>query len=361
MRSFLLNLLFFSICLLQCVAAAQESVDFEVSRECTIDRDIGGYLSIKTHLGNLPFNATGRVRLTVHNPFSEDIDFGSYFAGCTCLKTTLSSTLLKSGSSIDINFTLTTPRKTNRAQQIAAVAIAKGKEPGAERVNVAMEYDISGLVTFRDDVVAASALPGDKLLTFRIPIVVAEPAQWQNIVCRGTGALKSVSLRVVPDQQNPYVEGQIETDKLGDHGITGELLIEDKESQIQNATLCTLAITPEIAVAPLPLRLIWNAPEQCFQCSCIVQFNATKANDGTADSRKFATLKDVKFRATTKGAKIDVTTTELSNGVFRLHLSISPFGTNQEFRDLENPDGILLALTAGRKDYVRKCALHFVR
>ena len=224
-----------------------------------------------------------------------------------------------------------------------------------------MEYDISGLVTFRDDVIAASALPGDKLLTFRVPIVVAEPAQWKNIICRGTGALKGVSLRVVPDQQNPFVEGQIETAKLGNHGLTGELLIEDKESQIQNATLCTLAFIPEIAIAPLPLRLSWDAPKKCYQCSCIAQFNATKAGDGTADSRKLASLKDVEFHANTKGANIEVTTTELSNGVFRLHLSISPFGTNQEFRDLEHPDGILLTLTAGRKDYVRKCALHFVR
>ncbi len=355
---------FFSYLILAPVAFAQSMPQFKVTQDCDIYRNIGGYLSIKTHIGSLPFDAHGHVRLRVHNPYPDDIEFGTFYGGCACLKTTLSSTLLKKNDFIDIDFALTTPRQANSAAQVATVIIAQSKDFEANSVTVTMEYTISGLVAFKDSMVIASVLPGTKLLTFRVPVVVAEPAQWKNVECSATGALRELALKMVPQDAAPFIECSMDTSKIGESGLTGELIITDKKSGIRSAVLCCLELKPVLTIAPSPLRLRWEEAEKCYRASAIVQLNATKSatdGEGAQQSSHLAKSTDITINATIKDARTSIEIKELVPGSFRVYLAFYPIGSAQDFRDQHTHDDVILAVSANGKDFVKKCGLHFLR
>lgn len=329
---------------------------FQVHRECELVQNPGGYYRVLCDAGSLPLGSTGSIRIVVHNSFDRDVELGNVFSGCSCIRTTLSETVLKKGHDVTVDLILSTPAKSKALEQIAPITIAPSKEAMANGVQILVKYHIQGLVAFKDQRAAISAAPEDAMLTFRLPILVSNPTKVNEVIVKKAKALETLKTKIVSEGDACFLECAIPTSHIGNLGMTGELTIANPKNGIEDSILCTLILAPPVTIAPNPVSLTWSDEDNALLGSAFVQIAATKPTDDTPRPR-LAGSDQITATAKIAGAKVVCTSNTLGKGIARLKFRVTPDSDLKQFLSADNPDGIFLALTVGGATFQTKCPL----
>ena len=318
--------------------------DFKVQRDARFEAT-PAFDRVIVDLGELPRGSSGRIELEVTNPSSEPLELGTYYGGCSCLKTTLSATTVSGGGTVTLTFQLTTPNRPKRIEQRAIVTIGRTRDLTGRSLIVVMNYRIANLIAFRDKMAIGNASEDDKELVFRLPLVVAETARTDirggRVHIASSDALVKLHSEVKRGDDGSCVECRIRTDEIPKNGVTGELSITNSATGLTDTVVCTLMIDPNLTIAPIPLRLVWSEEDGVFQSTALIRVREPRRKSSRPAQKQLESAGRISVSAQMANAEVKTATTQLAPGLARVRLSVVPSGDDADkFRKEEDPDGI---------------------
>lgn len=326
--------------------------EIEVEKDCDIVQTFGGYYRIEAELPKLKLGSKARVTLNVHNAVGKDIEFGTLFSGCSCLKTTLSSTQLPANGTLQIVLELKVPAKARALEQVVPLNIMKSKDDKND-VSVLIKYHFDEISVFADSELAKFASEKSEKLTFRERLIVSNGIKASELKLLPSDQLKDVKLALESKDGDYFVVGEIATKNIGKQGTLGELFLERDGHGVQDSLLVSLLVEPTLSIVPDPITLLWDDNEKMFRASILVRHNNADV------PQRLSSNSDVVVNATCENATVNCKSRKLGAGFAKVSIELVPKVTPDEFRMIENKEGLLLHVKVGGESFQTKCRFRF--
>ncbi len=338
-------------------ALPQDPIDFELTRSVDLVQNAGGYYRIESNLGELPLNSRGKVKLVVSNAVGQDVQVGSYYSGCACITASVSQQKVAANGVFEINLLMETQQSTKNSSQMAAFSIARSKD-GTDDISIRLAYRIPGLVAFVDTMGVVEVSNEAKSKNFTIPLIVEAPARADDLAFKATGAFAKLKHHLRTSAEgNCYLDCSIDIGTIPEAGFAGEILLEDRRTGIKDSTLVILKKRSKVTIAPAPITFRRNG--DTYTASAIVRVDLEKQLSVAESESPIVQPEKIDCTGTVAGGIVAVKVNDLSAGVARLHLVITPENSIEDLENYGNSNMFLIFKLKGA-NFVEKCAVDFL-
>lgn len=308
-------------------ATVEPSAAVRVTSE--IEAITGDNFRAKVDLGSLPAGASVPIALTLVNATQMTFQIDTISKTCGCLEVKAPPNAgIAPGEQIEIELRLDMPSTSTEADGAQVITLFDTQKLA---ITVPLEYRIAGLVSFYG-AGFNTKMPADvKRHDFRIPFFFTSPADPRNLSVETSESLSALSTQIVREGDKWFVKCQLNSNASVSATITGNVTLSDRLLGVSATTRCILEVKQPVVVSPSVLRFSPREKERNTQASSATEYTATAvcvvdktllSVDGEIGTSSPSQEVTPSFQFTTPSRTFDVKKKRLSNGIYRLYVSI---------------------------------------
>jgi hypothetical protein len=281
------------------------------------DRAFKRFIGV-VHVGSLTADSDHKIKFSIQNNLSFDVDLRTVETSCTCTKVQIPQVVLKPGKKVPAIVEMRTPKYAVNSPSAILLTIPLPK-PSSDKVMVRLEYELANMLAFVQDSISTSTDVNTGIGKLRFAVATSPPAKHED-----------VEIKLVPELPQARIESETNNNILDFHvqipksvlseakEIVGAVVLVDRRSKTEKQTL-PFVISKNEAVVVRPNPCLAFRRNGRYAVSCLMQIRDPEYLKSQIDSEPKIKPLDAKID--------DVRIRSLKHGILRLSLEFDSLPT----------------------------------